>query len=108
MEALAMSISDGQAVDWEAAERSMPDERRREVIHYLKLVAEIAVGRGWDPEAGAAAVGSDRSRDLAGSDADDPLQLASALDRAADRDSGIGAPGPAAAEDAPPGRWAHL
>ena len=65
MEALAMSISDGEAVDWESVERSSPDEERRQVIHFLRVVAEIAQGRDWDAPALEPAAGSDRAPDVA-------------------------------------------
>ena len=40
--ALALSISDGQAVDWDAVEDRASDAAERELIHFLRDVLRIA------------------------------------------------------------------
>src|SRR5262245_50450331 len=48
MEALAMSISNEEAVDWDAAARDSHGSQQREFVRWLRLVTEIAQGRAPD------------------------------------------------------------
>ena len=42
LDKLFESVADGESVDWDALERSAPDEESRALIRQLRLIAEVA------------------------------------------------------------------
>jgi serine/threonine protein kinase/tetratricopeptide (TPR) repeat protein len=128
--ALASSIADGEPVDWAEAEASAGDEREREIIKRLKVIASIghvhrsaddlaAVGREAADEPRGRVVGRIRPSAPHGSSEpppSDPSGPAAALPRTIESDEPVrshGSPGPPSpppphAPAEPAGRWGRL